>query len=90
MPALVKLDPLPTHEMAIRLFYLYDHYRRQPVVDSFPDAQQVSYYLVHAQISVRSSTVLLLKCTTNATPSTLQSKSSRAFATQYSLRLTDS
>ena len=42
MPALRRLDPLPTHELAIRLFYLYDHFRREPVVDSFPDATQVS------------------------------------------------
>lgn len=42
MPALRRIDPLPTHEMAIRLFYLYDHFRRQPVVDSFPDGTQVT------------------------------------------------
>ena len=43
MPALRKIDPLPTHELAIRLFYLYDHFRREPVVDSFPDATQVHH-----------------------------------------------
>ena len=42
MPALRRLDPLPTHELAIRLFYLYDRFRREPVVDGFPDATQVS------------------------------------------------
>lgn len=42
MPALRRLDPLPTHELAIRLFYLYDHFRREPVVDSFPDGTQVA------------------------------------------------
>ena len=41
MPALRRIDPLPTHELAIRLFYLYDHFRREPVVDSFPDHTQV-------------------------------------------------
>ena len=41
MPALRRIDPLPTHELAIRLFYLYDHFRREPVVDSFPDHPQV-------------------------------------------------
>jgi hypothetical protein len=41
MPALSKLEPLPTHELAIRLFYLYDHFRREPVVDEFPDGKQV-------------------------------------------------
>ena len=41
MPTLRKIDPLPTHELAIRLFYLYDHFRREPVVDSFPDHTQV-------------------------------------------------
>ena len=42
MPALRRIDPLPTHELAIRLFYLYDHFRREPVVDSFPDHTQVT------------------------------------------------
>ena len=42
MPALRRIDPLPTHELAIRLFYLYDHFRREPVVDSFPDHPQVN------------------------------------------------
>ena len=41
MPALSKLEPLPTHELAIRLFYLYDHFRREPVVDEFPGGKQV-------------------------------------------------
>ena len=41
MPALSKLEPLPTHELAIRLFYLYDHFRRAPVVGEFPDGKQV-------------------------------------------------
>lgn len=41
MPALRRLEPLPTHELAIRLFYLYDHFRREPVVDSFPECTQV-------------------------------------------------
>ncbi len=41
MPALSKIKPLPTHELAIRLFYLYDHFRREPVVDQFPHGQQV-------------------------------------------------
>lgn len=41
MPALRAIDPLPTHELAIRLFYLYDHFRREPVVDTFPDGTEV-------------------------------------------------
>ena len=41
MPALRAIDPLPTHELAIRLFYLYDHFRREPVVDNFPDGTEV-------------------------------------------------
>ena len=41
MPALRAIDPLPTHELAIRLFYLYDHFRREPVADSFPEGKEV-------------------------------------------------
>ena len=39
LPALTRLEPLPAHELALRLFYLYDHYRRCPVIDEFPDAE---------------------------------------------------
>lgn len=39
LPALRRLEVLPTHEIALRLFYLYDHYRRNPVASGFPDAE---------------------------------------------------
>ena len=50
MPALSKLDSLPAHELALRLFYLYDHFRRAPVTDDFPDGKEVLLVLVHALI----------------------------------------
>lgn len=50
MPALSKLDSLPAHELALRLFYLYDHFQRAPVTDDFPDGKEVLLVLVHALI----------------------------------------
>ncbi|KAL3160591.1 hypothetical protein ABBQ32_010523 [Trebouxia sp. C0010 RCD-2024] len=69
MPALRRLDPLPTHELAIRLFYLYDHFRREPVVDSFPDGTQadsalvdkLAYYLWFAEYAYEAGTEPNLK-----------------------------
>ncbi|DBA89266.1 hypothetical protein WJX77_010917 [Trebouxia sp. C0004] len=69
MPALSKLEPLPTHELAIRLFYLYDHFRREPVVDEFPGGKQadpdlvdkLAYYLWFAEYAYEAGTEPNLK-----------------------------
>lgn len=69
LPALSKIDPLPTHELAVRLFYLYDHFRRNPVVDNFPSGKQVAtdlvdklaYYLWFAEYAYEAGTEPNLK-----------------------------
>ena len=60
MPALRRIDPLPTHELAIRLFYLYDHFRREPVVDSFPDHTQVPSTRHHPTCSYTEMMLVLV------------------------------
>lgn len=65
LPALRRLEVLPTHEVALRLFYLYDHYRRNPVASGFPDAE--------AQGMLVSLSVLLLVASLNAVPAVMRS-----------------
>ena len=43
-----RLEVLPTHEIALRLFYLYDHYRRNPVASAFPDAEAQGMLVSHS------------------------------------------